>query len=124
MIDASTNQRIGKRAPDDYMAEIRDELASAGGDLFDEVLASHLLPVGAASPIMTADFLGLMPAQCLMVAAHYSDLVAARDCGFRTAYVWRRREFGERPKDDLPARHDLDLVVEDFAELADRLDCA
>ena len=71
----------------------------------------------------TAAFLGLQPAQCLMVAAHYHDLLAARACGFRTAYVWRRDEFVTRPKDDLPAVHELDLVVEDFDVLADRLGC-
>ncbi len=64
------------------------------------------------------------PAQCLMVAAHYNDLVAASACGFRTAYVWRRDEFVVRPKDDLPAVHALDLVVENFGALADRLGCA
>ncbi len=74
--------------------------------------------------LATAAFLGLRPAQCLMVAAHYNDLVAAAACGFRTAYVWRRDEFVVRPKDDLPAVHALDLVVEDFGALADRLGCA
>jgi 2-haloacid dehalogenase len=71
--------------------------------------------------LATAAFLGLQPSQCLMVAAHYHDLLAARACGFRTAYVWRRDEFVVRPKDDLPAVHELDLVVEDFVALADRL---
>ena len=74
--------------------------------------------------LATAAFLGLRPAQCLMVAAHYNDLVAAAACGFRTGYVWRRDEFVVRPKDDLPAVHALDLVVEDFGALADRLGCA
>ncbi len=71
----------------------------------------------------TAAFLGLAPAQCLMVAAHYQDLLAARASGFRTAYVWRRDEFVVRPKDDLPQQHTLDLVVENFGALADRLGC-
>jgi 2-haloacid dehalogenase len=74
--------------------------------------------------LATAAFLELRPEQCLMVAAHYNDLVAAAACGFRTAYVWRRDEFVVRPKDDLPAVHTLDLVVEDFGALADRLGCA
>jgi len=73
--------------------------------------------------LATAAFLGLRAEQCLMVAAHYNDLVAAAACGFRTAYVWRRDEFVVRPKDDLPAAHTLDLVVEDFGALADRLGC-
>jgi 2-haloacid dehalogenase len=101
-------------------------MAKRAGLPWDAVLgaevARHYKPQREAY-LMTADFLGLAPAECLMVAAHYSDLVAAQGCGFRTAYVWRRREFGDRRKDDLPARHDLDLVVEDFGDLADRLDC-
>jgi 2-haloacid dehalogenase len=82
--------------------------------------ARHYKPQPEAY-LATAAFLGLQPAQCLMVAAHYHDLLAARACGFRTAYVWRRDEFVVRPKDDLPAVHELDLVVEDFGALADRL---
>jgi 2-haloacid dehalogenase len=85
--------------------------------------ARHYKPQPEAY-LATAAFLGLKPAQCLMVAAHYHDLLAARACGFRTAYVWRREEFGSRPKDDLPAVHELDLVVEDFGALADRLGIA
>ena len=44
LIDSHTNQRIGKRAPSDYLEDIRAELANVGGDAFDRVLASHLLP--------------------------------------------------------------------------------
>jgi 2-haloacid dehalogenase len=76
-----------------------------------------------AAYLTTADLLGLAPAQCLMVAAHYSDLIAAQQHGFKTCYVWRRAEFGPALKADLPAAHGLDLVVEDFLELADRLGC-
>jgi hypothetical protein len=35
--------------------------------------------------------------------------------------VHRPREFGEQPKDDLPAEHGHDIVVADFIELATRL---
>ena len=37
---------------------------------------------------------GSHPPQCLMVAAHNGDLVAARACGFRTAFVARPTEHG------------------------------
>lgn len=101
-------------------------MAKRAGLPWDAVLgaevARHYKPQPQAYRA-TAAFLGLDPAQCLMVAAHYHDLLAASACGFRTAYVWRRDEFVVRPKDDLPAVHELDLVVEDFAVLADRL-CA
>jgi len=36
--------------------------------------------------------LGLKPEECCMVAAHLSDLEAAKGCGFRTVYVERSRE--------------------------------
>jgi 2-haloacid dehalogenase len=39
-----------------------------------------------------AERLGLRPEECCMVAAHLSDLEAARGCGFKTVYVERSRE--------------------------------
>lgn len=100
------------------------DMAKRAGLPWDAVLgaevARHYKPQPQAYRV-TAELLGLEPAACLMVAAHHQDLVAAAACGFRTAYVHRRREFGDGPKDDLPAQHGHDLVVADFAELADRL---
>jgi 2-haloacid dehalogenase len=64
--------------------------------------------------------LGLEAGQVLMVAAHVSDLAAARDRGLRTAYVHRPAESGGRrtpPASD----PDADLSVASFGELADRL---
>jgi 2-haloacid dehalogenase len=102
-------------------------MAKRAGLPWDAVLgaevARHYKPQPEAY-LATAAFLGLRPAQCLMVAAHYGDLLAARACGFRTAYVWRRDEFGVHTRDDLPAVHEIDLVAEDFGALADRLGCA
>ena len=101
-------------------------MAKRAGLPWDAVLgaevARHYKPQPEAY-LATADLLGLRPEECLMVAAHYADLQAARSCGFRTAYVWRRDEFGTGAKDDLPAEHGLDLVAEDFVELAERLGC-
>jgi hypothetical protein len=56
LIDADTNQRIGKRAPSDYMAAIREELDGVGEGLFGQVLDSHLLPGGEVSPLLHNDF--------------------------------------------------------------------
>jgi len=100
------------------------DMAKRAGLPWDAILGAE--PTRAYKPLPaaylgTADLLCLKPAQCLMVAAHYSDLLAAQSHGFRTCYVWRRAEFGPRPKNDLPPEHGLDLVVEDFEELADRL---
>ena len=100
-------------------------MAKRAGLPWDVVLGAEVARAYKPSPEAyqtTARLLDLSPGRCLMVAAHYSDLVAARGQGFRTCYVWRRDEWGTGEKHDLPADdHGLDLVVEDFAELADRL---
>ena len=103
------------------------DMAKRAGLPWDAILGAE--PAKAYKPLpaaylTTADLLCLPPSRCLMVAAHYGDLLAAQSHGFRTCYVWRRAELGPRPKKDLPAQHGLDLVVEDFSELADRLGCA
>lgn len=54
LIDKITNIRIGKRAPSDYLAEIRG--AWGGAAALDELLGSHLLPTGGDSSLMRDDF--------------------------------------------------------------------
>jgi 2-haloacid dehalogenase len=76
-----------------------------------------------ASYLGAAGLLGLQPEQTMMVAAHYSDLQAAAACGLRTAYVHRPREFGDRPRNDLPPNPKVDLVAKDFEDLATQLGC-
>ena len=53
LIDRTTNIRIGKRAPSDYLGEIRTAL---GGQLLGGVLESQMLPSGRESPLMSDDF--------------------------------------------------------------------
>lgn len=68
-----------------------------------------------------AQWLGLEPAEILMVACHNFDLNAARACGFKTAFVRRSVKWGpEGPPDPTP-HPDCDIVVDDFFALADRL---
>jgi 2-haloacid dehalogenase len=75
------------------------------------------------SYLMTADFLGLAPPQCMLVAAHNHDLVAASECGYRTAFVARPTEFGPNQSEDLKAEHDFDVIASTFIDLADKLGC-
>lgn len=56
LIDADTNQRIGKRSPDSYLGEIAEELGQADASAFEQVLDSHLLPSGGDSPLLKANF--------------------------------------------------------------------
>ena len=50
--------------------------------------------------LKTAAMLTFTPEQCMMVAAHNEDLHAARKLGFRTAYINRPTEYGERQSCD------------------------
>jgi 2-haloacid dehalogenase len=63
------------------------------------------------------------PAQMLMVAAHKTDLAAARECGCRTAFVERPREFGPRERRDLGHDPACDYHAVDFNDLAVKLGC-
>jgi 2-haloacid dehalogenase len=62
-----------------------------------------------------AQVLGLEVGECLMVSSNSFDVVGARACGFRAAYVDRYR----LPVEDSPFQPDI--TVQDFAQLADRL---
>jgi hypothetical protein len=50
---ATSNRRLSKRAPSDYFAEIEQK---QGRDSTDELLKSHLLPVGADCSLAQDDF--------------------------------------------------------------------
>jgi len=68
-----------------------------------------------------AKWLGYRPAEFLMVACHNFDLMAARQAGYRSAFVKRPAEWGPAgPPDPIPdPAHEI--VVADFDELAERL---
>ncbi len=59
--------------------------------------------------------LGVEPHEIMMVAAHAFDIMGARACGYRGAYVNRYR----LPYEESPHRPDIE--VRDFVELADAL---
>jgi 2-haloacid dehalogenase len=71
----------------------------------------------------TAAFLDLKPAQCMMVAAHNGDLLAARGRGFHTAFVSRPLEHGPNKTRDVRAEHDFDVIADSFIDLAAKLGC-
>ncbi len=65
--------------------------------------------------------LQLQPSQLCMVACHNIDLDAARDVGFKTAYIRRPREWGGdvSPNGAPDPKHDI--IADDFGTLADLL---
>jgi 2-haloacid dehalogenase len=101
-------------------------MAKHAGLPWDAVLgaevARHYKPQ-PESYLKTAELLGLDPHECMLVAAHNGDLVAAAALGFRTAFVARPTEYGPNQNTDLKAEHDFDIVCESFIALADRLGC-
>jgi 2-haloacid dehalogenase len=85
---------------------------------FDAVIS--VTPLGAFKPHPAvyrgaARILGLEVGECLMVSSNSFDVVGARACGFRGAFVNR----DGLPYEDTP--YQPDGVVKDFTELADVL---
>jgi 2-haloacid dehalogenase len=62
----------------------------------------------------------LRPEQCMMVAAHSSDLAAAAACGLRTGHVARPDEHGPATGERAPSVK-VDVAGKDLADLADKL---
>ena len=63
---------------------------------------------------------GLLPEQCMMVAAHSSDLAAASACGLRTAHIARPNEHGPG-KGEAGPTVPVDLAAGDLIDLARKL---
>jgi 2-haloacid dehalogenase len=85
---------------------------------FDDVISVNVMGVFKPHPAVyrrAAGILGLEMGECLMVSSNSFDVVGARACGFRGAYVNRYA----LPYEDTPYRPDV--VVGDFTELADVL---
>lgn len=72
---------------------------------------------------LTAECLGLKPEQCMLVAAHNSDLIAASKVGYRTAFIGRPTEYGPHQKADFRAEHPFDVVAKDMIDVAVQLGC-
>lgn len=65
--------------------------------------------------------LGLLPTQCMMVAAHNSDLAAAREQGMQTAFIRRPTEHGPSQTIDLEPTEDWELTASSIIDLNSEL---
>ena len=101
--------------------------AKYAGLPWDMVLGSEIAKHYKPHPdvyLMAADYLGVRPAQCMMVAAHNYDLVAAQECGYRAAFIDRGAPaHGPDDTEDLKPTGDYDLIAKDLLDLADQLGC-
>ena len=100
------------------------DMAKRAGIPWDAILGAEVVQAYKPMPeayLRTADVLGLRPEQMCLVAAHNNDLAAARQCGYRTAFVARPTEHGPGQTTDLKAEADWDVVARDFNDLADKV---
>jgi 2-haloacid dehalogenase len=99
-------------------------MAKHAGLPWDTVLSAELWQRYKPDPVSyrtAAALLGLEPPAVMLVAAHNSDLVAARKEGLRTAFVARPTEYGPLQSKDFKAEHEFDIVAADFGEVATKL---
>jgi 2-haloacid dehalogenase len=99
-------------------------MAKRAGLPWDCILSAEVFRAYKPDP---ATYLGVArvfdvpPQQVMMVAAHHSDLAAARACGLQTAYVERPLEFGSGQPKDVSPQPDNTWHSRDFVHLADLL---
>jgi 2-haloacid dehalogenase len=99
-------------------------LARYGGLPWDTVLGAEIARAYKPQPavyLASASALGLVPAEAMMVAAHNSDLAAARAAGLKTAFVPRPSEHGPGQTADLEPDSDWDVLALDLNDLARKL---
>jgi 2-haloacid dehalogenase len=99
-------------------------MAKRAGLPWDCVISAELFRHYKPDPqayLGCADLLGVAPDQLMLVAAHPSDLRAARDAGLRTAFVFRPAEHGPDRALRKPAEGEFDVLADDFLDLADQL---
>lgn len=100
------------------------DMARRAGLPWDAILGAevsrHYKPDREAY-LATARALAIEPSELCLVAAHHSDLAAARACGLMTAYVDRPMEYGGRAAPDRHFAQDWEWSVRSLTDLADLL---
>lgn len=101
-------------------------ISKRAGLPWDAIFAAEMAGVFKPDPAiyrMAATYLGLEPAEIMMVASHKYDIRAAGGLGFRTAFVARPLEFGVDGEVDVAYSDEFDINASDFLDLAEQLGC-
>ncbi len=101
-------------------------MAKNAGLPWDCVLSAEVFQAYKPDPrayLGVADVFGVEAASVMLVAAHHSDLAAARGCGLQTAYVQRPHEYGANQPKDVTPQPDNTYHCRDLLDLADQLGC-
>lgn len=99
------------------------DLARRNGFPWDTILGADIARDFKPKPrvyLAACEAFDLSPPQCMMVAAHSSDLASAAALGLRTAHVARPDEHGKGRGEFAPSVK-VDLAVKSLEELADVL---
>jgi 2-haloacid dehalogenase len=92
---------------------------------WDVILGAELAADFKPKPrvyLVACEVLDLPPRECMMVAAHSSDLAHAAKCGLRTAHVARPNEHGPGRGESRPGVP-VDVAARDLEDLAAKLGC-
>lgn len=101
------------------------DLARHNGFRWDAILGAEIARDYKPKPVVyeaACAAFDLLPDQCMMVAAHTDDLVAAKASGLRTAHVARPDEHGPGRGEATPSAP-VDHAAPDLAALARLLGC-
>lgn len=96
-------------------------MARRAGLPWDAILGAEAVQAFKPMPeayLRTADILGIAPGELCLVAAHHSDLAAARACGLQTAFVARPMEYGGAIAPDAHMAQDWEWSAASIAALA------
>jgi 2-haloacid dehalogenase len=99
------------------------DLARRNGLPWDAILGAEIAGDYKPKPRVyraACEAFDLAPAQCMMVAAHSSDLAAAAACGLRTGHIARPNERGPG-KGEMGPSLPVDVSGSDLADLAGKL---
>jgi 2-haloacid dehalogenase len=102
------------------------DISKRAGLPWDAIFAAEMAGVFKPDPAiyrMAATYLGLDPADVMMVASHKYDIRAAGRLGFATAFVARPLEFGVDGDPDVAYADEFDVNASDFLDLAAQLGC-
>jgi 2-haloacid dehalogenase len=102
------------------------EMARHGGLPWDAILGAEVVQAFKPMPeayLRTADVLGIQPGALCLVAAHHSDLAAARACGLQCAFIHRPMEYGGATAPDAHMAQDWEWSATSLVDLAEQMGC-
>jgi len=102
------------------------DMAKNAGLPWDCILSAEVFRRYKPDPatyLGVAEVFDVAPAEVMMVAAHQSDLDAARDCGLQTAYIERPNEYGADAPKSVSGSASNTRHARDLEDLAMQLEC-